>query len=68
MAQPLLRRLHDKLGAVQVDVLAAAWVAPVMRQMPEVSEVIEAPFRHGPLQLKERWRDRKSTRLNSSHT
>ena len=52
MAQPLLARFK---GAT-IDVLAPPWVAPVMRRMSEVAEVIEAPFRHGPLQLGERWR------------
>ncbi len=50
MAQPLLARLHG-----EIDVIAPEWVAPVVRRMPEVSEVIAAPFRHGPLQLRERW-------------
>jgi heptosyltransferase-2 len=51
MAQPLLARLEGT-----IDVVAPPWVAPVMRRMPEVSEVIEAPLRHGALQLGERWR------------
>jgi heptosyltransferase-2 len=50
MAQPLLARLRG-----EIDVIAPEWVAPVMRRMPEVSAVIAAPFRHGPLQLRERW-------------
>ena len=50
MAQPLLARLHG-----EIDVIAPEWVAPVVRRMPEVSDVIAAPFRHGPLQLRERW-------------
>jgi heptosyltransferase II len=54
MAQPLLVRL--KQSGASLDVVAPEWVAPVMRRMPEVSEVIAAPFRHGPLQLGERWR------------
>ena len=56
MAQPLLGRLHEKIAGLQLDVLAPAWVAPVMRRMPEVHEVIAVPFRHGGLQLLERWR------------
>jgi heptosyltransferase-2 len=56
MAQPLLGRLHDKAAGLQLDVLAPQWVAPVMRRMPEVHEVIAVPFRHGGLQLRERWR------------
>ena len=54
MAQPLLTRL--KQGGATIDVLAPEWVAPVARRMPEVTDVIAAPFRHGPLQLRERWR------------
>jgi heptosyltransferase-2 len=56
MAQPLLQllRRHDPYGPI--DVLAPAWVAPVWRAMEEVDSVIEAPFRHGSLQLRERWK------------
>ena len=54
MAQPLLARL--KQSGATLHVLAPAWVEPVLRRMPEVDEVIAAPFRHGPLQLGERWR------------
>lgn len=56
MAQPLLARLREKLGAIRIDVLAPPWVAPVLRRMPEVDAVIEAPLRHGALELKARWR------------
>ena len=54
MAQPLLSRLK-RTGAA-IEVLAPAWVAPVLRRMPEVSHVITTPFRHGPLELAGRWR------------
>ena len=54
MAQPLLRLLHDKHPERPIDVLAPAWVAPVWRAMREVDTVLEAPFRHGMLQLRER--------------
>jgi heptosyltransferase-2 len=56
MAQPLLARLRARLPQARIDVLAPAWVAPVMRRMPEVAGVIETPFRHGRLALRERWR------------
>ena len=55
MAQPLLARLHEKLPGVRIDMLAPVWVAAVARRMPEVDEVIAVPFRHGELQLRERW-------------
>jgi heptosyltransferase II len=56
MAQPLLARLREKLPRATLDVLAPEWVAPVARRMSEVDAVIAAPFRHGPLQLRARWK------------
>ncbi len=56
MAQPLLGRLHEKIPELELDVLAPDWVAAVVRRMPEVDDVIAAPFRHRALQLRERWR------------
>jgi heptosyltransferase-2 len=62
MAQPLLARLLEKQPDSRIDVLAPPWVAPVARRMPEVAEVLEAPLRHGPLQLGSRWRLGRSLR------
>ena len=56
MAQPLLARLREQLPQARIEVLAPAWVAPVVRRMPEVAGVIETTFEHGPLALRERWR------------
>lgn len=56
MAQPLLARLRAKHPDARIEVLAPPWVAPVVRRMPEVDEVIEADLRHGELQLGDRWR------------
>ena len=53
MAEPLLRRLQAR--GEQVTVGALPWVAPVLRAMPAVAEVIEFPFKHGGLQ----WRVRR---------
>ena len=55
LAQPLLRRLHEKLGRVRIDALAPPWCAPLLARMPEVEEVVAAPFAHGELKLRERW-------------
>jgi heptosyltransferase-2 len=55
MAQPLLQLLRRQHPDSAIDVLAPGWVAPVWRAMQEVDTVIEAPFRHGALQLRERW-------------
>jgi lipopolysaccharide heptosyltransferase II len=56
MAQPLLMRLREKHPGVEIDVLAPEWVAPVVRRMAEVEEVIAVPFQHRALQLAERWK------------
>ncbi|MDB5762149.1 MAG: waaF [Herminiimonas sp.] len=54
MAQPLLQLLKQRDPEAPIDVLAPGWVAPVWRAMQEVDTVLEAPFRHGALQLGER--------------
>jgi heptosyltransferase-2 len=56
MAQPLLQLLRAAHPGRPIDVLAPPSVAPVWRQMAEVDDVLETPFRHGALQLKERWK------------
>lgn len=56
MAQPLLTLLKRAHPDRPIDVLAPAWVAPVWRAMAEVDSVIDTSFRHGALQLRERWR------------
>ena len=56
MAQPMLTRLRERLPAARIDALAPAWVAPVLRRMPEIEEVIVAPFEHGELRLRRRWK------------
>src|SRR2546430_13803843 len=63
MAQPLLARLREKLPGVEIDLLAPEWAAAVARRMPEVREVIAAPFRHGALQLRERWKLGRTLKL-----
>ena len=47
MAQPLFAMLRLKRPDLRIDVLAPEWVAPVFRRMPEIDEVLSAPFRHG---------------------
>ena len=51
LTQPLLHRLRCAAPGNVVDVLAPPWTIPLLRRMPEVSEVIENPFRHGELKV-----------------
>ncbi|WP_432380574.1 lipopolysaccharide heptosyltransferase II [Duganella sp. P38] len=55
MAQPLLQLLRAAHPERPIDVLAPPAVSPVWRQAAEVDEVLETPFRHGALQLRQRW-------------
>lgn len=55
MAQPLFMRLRRHIPGLQIDALAPPWVAPVLRRMPEISEIIDNPFAHGELSLKARY-------------
>jgi len=55
LAQPLFARLRKKDPGAVIDALAPGWTAPVLRRMPEISEVLDAPFGHGELKLRARW-------------
>ncbi|SOD68484.1 heptosyltransferase-2 [Alysiella filiformis DSM 16848] len=56
MTQPLYRRLHQIHPNCQIDVFAPKWSMAVFERMPEIRHVLENPFGHGALQLRERWR------------
>lgn len=49
MAEPLLAALAAR--GETLSVAALPWVAPVLRAMPQVAEVITMPFAHGRLDL-----------------
>jgi len=65
LAQPLFARLRQKHPGVLIDALAPPWTAPVLRRMPEIGEVIDAPFAHGELRLAERWRLARALRARA---
>jgi heptosyltransferase II len=56
LAQPLLRRMHERHAELELDVLAPSWTLPLLRRMPEVTQAIASPFGHGELALAGRWR------------
>lgn len=56
MTQPLYRRLRELHPDCQIDVFAPKWSMAVFERMPEIRHVLENPFGHGALQLRERWR------------
>lgn len=62
-AQPLFTRLREYHPDAVIDALAPPWVTAVLHAMPEIDgEVIDIPFAHGELRLRERWRLARSLR------
>jgi heptosyltransferase-2 len=51
LMQPMLQRLAQRHPGVRIDVLAPPWTEKLLRQIPEVGEIIINPFPHGALQL-----------------
>ncbi len=62
MAQPMLMRLKQRFPDAIIDVYAPPWVAPLLRRMPEVHEVIINPFGHGQVRLRDRWHSARQLR------
>lgn len=56
MTQPLYRRLHELHSGCEIDVFAPKWSQAVFARMPEIRHILDNPFGHGALALKERWR------------
>lgn len=56
MAQPLLALIKAREPKRVLDWLAPPHILPVGAAMPEIDRLIEAPQRHGQLQLGARWR------------
>lgn len=55
LAQPLFARIKARQPDLMLDALAPPWVAPILNRIPEISQVINNPFRHGELALKQRF-------------
>ncbi|GAB4129497.1 MAG: lipopolysaccharide heptosyltransferase II [Sideroxydans sp.] len=51
LMQPMLARLRQRHPQARIDVLAPPWTEKLLRQMPEVGQVIENPFAHGSFHL-----------------
>lgn len=62
MAQSFFIALKKRNPETVIDVLAPAWVLPLLARMPQVRQGIENPFKHGELDLRGRWRLGRSLR------
>ncbi len=64
MAQTLFKLIKQRYPQVIIDVLAPAWSAPLLARMPEVSQFLVLPFKHGEFKFIERYQFAK--KLKSS--
>lgn len=64
MAQTFLACLKNNHPEAQIDVLAPPWTRPLLARMPEVTGIIETPFGHGGLKLRDRYQLAKQFRAN----
>ena len=55
MAQSLFILLKQNNPACSIDVLAPSWSLPILAHMPEVSDSIISPFKHGEASLRQRY-------------
>lgn len=56
LAQSLFKQLKIDQPDCQITVAAPPWTLPLLERMPEVSEAIALPFKHGNLALRERYK------------
>lgn len=62
MAQSFFMALKKRHPNTAIDVLAPAWVLPLLNRMPEVRRGIDSPFKHGELALRSRFQLGRSLR------
>jgi heptosyltransferase-2 len=62
LAQPMFARLKQRHPGCRIDVFAPPWTEGLLRQMPEVHDVIINPFPHGTLQIGARMKAGKQLR------
>ena len=51
LMQPMLHRLLQRYPGAHIDVLAPPWTEKLLRQMPEIHDVIINPFPHGDFEF-----------------
>jgi heptosyltransferase II len=65
LAQSLFTTLKQQNPHCQIDVAAPAWTLPLLERMPEVTNAIALPFKHGEFEFWERIRFGKSLRKDA---
>lgn len=56
LAQSLFKQLKIEQPDCEIIVAAPAWTLPLLERMPEISQAIALPFKHGDLALRERFK------------
>jgi len=64
LAQSLFKKLKINYPNCIIDVAAPAWTLPLLERMPEVSDKIALPFKHGKLNFWQRIQFGRSLKIN----
>ena len=62
MAQTLFKAIKMRYPHTTIDVLAPEWSRPLTDRMPEISNSLPLPFKHGELKLSARYQMGKMLR------
>lgn len=62
MMHALVQKIASDNQGAKIDVLALKYLHPLLKRMPEIAEIIDAPFRSGELALGKRYRLAKKLR------
>ena len=65
MSQTLLKLLIKNQNPLSIDILAPSWASPIFKRMNEVNKVIEMPFTHGDVKIKERKKESERSHLHT---
>jgi heptosyltransferase-2 len=65
LAQSLFMLMKQRQPDIEIHVAAPAWTLPLLERMPEVAKGIPLPFRHGKLDLLERFRIGRGLRAHA---
>lgn len=64
MSHSLYRTIKQCQPAACIEVMAPGWCRPLLGRMPEVSQVLDMPVRHGEVALAQRYRLGKALRTD----
>jgi heptosyltransferase-2 len=65
MAQVLFKFIKVRHPDAVIDVIAPDWTRPLLERMPEITNILSLPFKHGEFNFLKRWKLGKSLKNNN---